>query len=288
MFKFNAKRIFLTYPQCNLEKEELLESITKIKEPITYTIGQEKHKDGNLHLHAVFIWGDKIHTTSATFFDVKGYHPHIKTIPTVQALANFVQYCKKDGSFITNEVQVLGKRALLFKGLLDEGLTPDYVRRNPEVMQLNLNNLKQWLNFVRPNKVELKNLPKKRHIWISGPRNTGKTTFLRLYELLFDSVGQIPYNDDYGMIPYNCDFIFADEYRGQLTVQSLNRLCDGGAHVNTKGGSLILGQPLVFICSNYSIEECYPNVTDDIRDTLRARFQQYVAPSYPKLPSCEL
>lgn len=286
-FNFNASRVFLTYPQCPLSKETLLEFIKTIKEPTTYVIGQESHKDGTPHLHAFFSFDSKIHTTSTRFFDHQGYHPNIKKVPSAEARKNFIKYVKKDGNFITNELEVLGKREELFSNLLTQGLTPEFVRKNPSLLQFNLSNLKSWINYVCPYRMEMKNLPKKRHIWLHGPRNTGKTTFARIYLTLFDS-GILPYNDDFGLVPYNCDLLFGDEFKGQLSVQQLNRLCDGGCHCNTKGGSIILGQPLLFICSNYSIDECYSGTSDDIRLTVHARFNQYLAPLYPVFPTCEL
>ena len=56
-----------------------------------------------------------------------------------------------------------------------------------------------------------------------------------------------------------------DEFKGQLTVQELNQICDGGAKMNTKGGSTVL-HPVctVWICSNYSIERCYSKVEKDV------------------------
>lgn len=290
-FNFNAKRVFLTYPRCTLEKEELLEWAKTISEPLTFHIAKELHEDGTPHLHALLQWDTKVHTTNERFFDCKGYHPNVKKVNNAASLKNHVQYVKKYGDFITNEVEVLGKRALLFKELINEGLNPEFVRRNPEIMQFNLGNLKSWLHLVRPHSVALKQLPKKRHIWLSGGRNSGKTTFLRAYQLLFESVGQVPYNDDWGLVPYNCDFIFADEFKGQISIQSLNRLCDGGGHFNVKGGSIILGQPLVFICSNYGIDACYGKVSDEIRETVRARFREFdsdVDGDRPKFPMWEL
>jgi len=287
-FRFHGTKIFLTYAQCPIQKEVLLKFFEALTRVESYTIGREKHVDGNFHLHAIFVLPDGIDTRDIHYFDVEGYHPNIKKCTNKTAYASFVRYCKKDGDFITNEKEALGVRAALFRELLEEGLTPSFVQRHPEIMQFNLSNLRAWLYLVSPPQVILAVLPKQRHIWLSGQKNTGKSTFLKTYALLFESVGQIPYNDDYQLVPYNCDLLFADEYRGQLTVQQLNRLCDGGSHVNTKGGSRIIGQPLIFICSNFTIDECYHNTQDDIRDTVRARFQQYVAPSYPRFPTREL
>lgn len=287
-FCFNAKRIFLTYAQCPLSKEVLLKFFEETFEPTEFTIGREKHKDGEYHLHAVFIFPEKIHIHDVHKFDLDNYHPNIKKIPTTQALSAFKRYCKKDGDILTNELVVLGARAQLFKDVLDADLTPEFVRANPTIMQFNLSNLRAWLSFAKPNTLVLKNLPKKRHLWLYGKQNTGKTQYQRTLRLLYESPGLLPYNDDYTYVPYGCDLLIGDEYKGQLTPQVLNSICDGGCHVNTKGGSRILGQFRVVICSNYSIRECYQNVSDEIIATILARFEEYAAPLYPPWPMCEL
>lgn len=51
-FRLNAKQIFLTYSQCDLEKEDLLEFLKTKLHLERYIIARERHEDGNFHLHA--------------------------------------------------------------------------------------------------------------------------------------------------------------------------------------------------------------------------------------------
>lgn len=83
---------------------------------------------------------------------------------------------------------------------------------------------------------------------------------------------QIPTNNDW--IGYNGEkYLYIDEFKGQLTVQQLNAICDGNYKVNVKGGSSWIGwECQVIISSNYSIKECYNKVEDNILDTLYNRF----------------
>ena len=70
------------------------------------------------------------------------------------------------------------------------------------------------------------------------------------------------------------DNLYIDEYKGQLTVQELNRICDGGAKVNTKGGTAMLSwTPIVYVLSNFSPRECYGKCDDALLNTLFNRFQ---------------
>ena len=68
---------------------------------------------------------------------------------------------------------------------------------------------------------------------------------------------QIPPNNDWSGY-YNQEHLYYDEYVGQLKMSELNRICDGGAKMNTKGGTVELAKDvIVHIVSNYSIDECY-------------------------------
>nr|WQA30170.1 MAG: rep protein [Cressdnaviricota sp.] len=114
---------------------------------------------------------------------------------------------------------------------------------------------------------------KKRHHWIYGLSNTGKTEML--WKKMDEEDGgwfQIPTNNDWK--GYNGEKnLYLDEYKGQLTLQELNRICDGGAKVNTKGGSTQLAwNVVVWICSNYSIPGCYNKIEECMLETLYNRF----------------
>lgn len=62
-FDYNAKSIFLTYAQCPVSKEDMLEHLKRRARPaanqlLKACIGQELHEDGNTHLH-VCAWYTK-------------------------------------------------------------------------------------------------------------------------------------------------------------------------------------------------------------------------------------
>jgi hypothetical protein len=115
---------------------------------------------------------------------------------------------------------------------------------------------------------------KKRHLWIYGPSNTGKTTCLRnqMREKGEENFFQIPTNNDW--VGYsNQYYLYFDEFKGQLTCQQLNRLCDGGAKMNVKGGTVQIRYDCqVIILSNYSIADCFPKVDQVVIDSLKNRF----------------
>lgn len=106
-FRFNAKKVFLTYPQCPLTPDELYAALSlNIPPASSYTIGREQHQDGHPHLHALWICLSRIDTRNERYFDIRGpdgtnYHPHIVVPRSVKACDT---YCRKDGDFITSAI----------------------------------------------------------------------------------------------------------------------------------------------------------------------------------------
>ena len=272
-----TKGWFLTYPKCPITKEDALTILETNGLPkiVEYVICEEKHEDGSPHLHA-FIKLEKKRTFSSVSkkFDLLEYHGHYEPAKSWKAVA---AYCKKEGNYISNidinaarQKQSKMKKEDLLKDpevLMDEGkLSP---------MQLcsflkNSAAYKMLLQQKRKPPVEMPE--KKRHFWIWGSSNTGKTTWLRK-KMQEGEWFQIPTNNDWNGYAGE-DNLYIDEYKGQLTVQELNRVCDGGAKVNTKGGSAMLSWvPIVYILSNYSPSECYSKCDSTLLETLLNRFQ---------------
>lgn len=184
----------------------------------------------------------------------------------------------KEGNFISNfDV----KKALAKKGkLTKEDLLEDNVDKLLDEGKITPMQVASWYrNSCVYKMLQKKKMPdelpeKKRHLWIYGPSNTGKTTCLRnkMREKGEDNFFQIPTNNDW--VGYNNQYyLYFDEFKGQLTCQQLNRLCDGGAKMNVKGGTVQIRYDCqVIILSNYSIEECFPKVDSVVIESLKNRF----------------
>lgn len=287
-FSFNAKRVYLTYPRCPLSKEVLIEELGKIK-PITYyAVCNEVHQDGTPHLHAVIHYSEKVHRKDVRAFDVLGHHPNIKKVPNNHDLSRIIEYITKDGSFISTFPDRRGKLEILAEEILSKGLNYGTLRKNPSLMFKNLNNIKQWLTMVPT--VICSNIPKNksRHTWLFGPSNTGKTTWLNALKSLYTCV-EIPSNNDFSELidlRGSVEILYFDEFKGDLTIQALNKICDGDTLLNTKGGSVRLRYVWVVIVSNYSIPFCYVNSDVVVLTSLYNRFRQYDSsinlPKFPK------
>lgn len=109
-FRFQASTIFLTYAQCPLTKEVLLEKLNEIFTIKDYCIARELHSDGHPHLHAFLKLESKIHKRTPTFADVDGFHPNITSPRSIKAVITYVQ---KDNDFLASEgiTELLNKKS---------------------------------------------------------------------------------------------------------------------------------------------------------------------------------
>lgn len=102
-FRINSQQIFLTYPQCPLTPQEVLDSISKEEELEYYIVAQEQHKDGNKHIHAYLLFKKKLNIKNEKKFDIKlegkTYHPNMQG---VRSWKNVIKYVTKDGNYVTN------------------------------------------------------------------------------------------------------------------------------------------------------------------------------------------
>lgn len=284
-FNFNAKQVLLTYPQCSLSKElvfQALDSLSSIKE---YVIALEKHQDGSPHIHAVLSFKSRYHTKNPRAFDLEGHHPNIQGLKTVADFKRACKYAQKDSDFITNIHERKSPNQQLAEELLTVGLTPQFVRDNPTIIFKNFNSIRSWINFAKPLKFRPLSVQKKRHVWLYGPSNTGKTTWLRALRELYVAC-EVPENNDFSHLTQDVEIIYIDEFKGHLTVQQLNRYADGDTWLNTKGGSVHLPLVTFIIVSNYSISDCYKNCPNHILETINNRFHSYDSayklPPFPK------
>lgn len=273
-----VKGWFLTYPQCPLTKEEALTILqTNFSQKIVeYVICQEKHDDGSPHLHAFIKFDRKVKFSKK--FDLLTYHGHYERAKSWRAVIKYVQ---KDGNYISNiDLNAAGKKQSKMK-------KEDLLKDVDEVLDAGLINPMQVASFYKNSMVYKmlqqkrtkmpEKLPeKKRHLWFYGASNTGKTFKLRemMKQTGEQNWFQIPTNNDW--IGYAGEkYLYIDEFKGQISIQMLNAICDGNFKVNVKGGSTWIGWDIqVIICSNYSIRDCYSKVEESILETLYNRFNE--------------
>lgn len=216
-FRINAVNVFLTYPKCPLDKEEVLELILDKFTLIRYVVvAKETHEDGSPHIHVQIQFEKKKDFRKADFADLWGfddynnlttYHGNYQPTRSIKSVA---RYCTKESDFILHGLtleefyQMSGKRNYFAAALHAENyveackivkggaprdwvLSGDRIRAN---LKINFNaKLKEYapmfdtLPFKPP--TELKN-------WVSswttsrtpclcliGPSKLGKTAWAR-------------------------------------------------------------------------------------------------------------
>ena len=116
-FAFDGTHVFLTYPRCPLEREQLRDRIVERTNPTKYLIGRERHDDGGYHLHAYLHFGRRRRFVGADAFDVEGYHPNVQK---PRSAGNVIAYCcKEDTEPLANFDYQLGEQDESWTSILE-------------------------------------------------------------------------------------------------------------------------------------------------------------------------
>lgn len=175
-FRIQYKKWAVTYSQCPISKEKMVEFLQTSFRGLglrSYAVGQEHHKDGNLHLHVYIELDNKPDIRNERFLDIKDlgvdYHPNIKPCRSEE---DWIYYLMKED-----------KSAIVQRELFS---TPkDFRKRKADLDSWTLYNSVQKLTTPYP--FELPNgtivnepLPaeKKCNYWIHGEATVGKTLWL--------------------------------------------------------------------------------------------------------------
>lgn len=187
-FRLCTGQLFLTYPKCPAPPEVLLELCRTKGFVEKYLIAQEKHADGDFHLHAYIKYDKKIDTKDCRYFDLeydgKQYHGKYEG---VRSYSRCLNYCQKDGSYITNfykldsyhkamDPDVSFDQAL---ELIKEGHARDYFLNSDRIEQT-LRKLKQPKLIILPKEsFNGPDLDLSKPCFIYGPSGIGKTEFAK-------------------------------------------------------------------------------------------------------------
>jgi len=303
-FRLNAQKVFLTYPKCHLSRESVRDQLVIICEKGVkktlkdYIIAQEKHKDGDDHIHVYADFTSKIDVRRADMFDLtsvdfgvtKKYHGNYQG---VRSMENTIQYViKSDKDYIASfdpnvylmnsknhmkrEKNLFDLNLLMSKGAIKMVKDGDshytHLKRVLEVEAIlrNADKVAQEMEKPElPSKLENDwnlnlyidlDLKKCHFLIFSKQPNRGKTTFL-LSLMKSYRCYMVHLEEKYQDLIYpQVEAILIDEFRGQLTITQLNSMCDGTYQYPRKGLSPVLleQKPLVIVCSNRSWEEIYP------------------------------
>lgn len=114
-FRLQSRAIFLTYSQCPLPKDHVLETLQSLVSVQEYIVAEEHHKDGQSHVHCFLRLSKKLDTINVRFFDLEGleeingetqvFHPNIGAARSPRCV---IRYCTKEGNYLTNMVIEVG------------------------------------------------------------------------------------------------------------------------------------------------------------------------------------
>ncbi|ABD65393.1 replication initiator protein [Rhynchosia golden mosaic Sinaloa virus] len=105
-FRLQARNIFLTYPQCDISKDEALQLLQSLPwsvvKPTYIRVAREQHSDGFPHLHCLIQLSGESDIKNARFFDIAhprrstNFHPNIQAAKDTNAVQNYIA---KDGDY---------------------------------------------------------------------------------------------------------------------------------------------------------------------------------------------
>nr|QFU95484.1 RepA [Chickpea chlorotic dwarf virus] len=100
-FRFQSKYVFLTYPKCSSQRDDLLEFLWEKLTPFLIyfiAVATELHQDGSTHYHALIQLDKKPWIRDPSFFDFEGNHPNIQPARDSKQV---LDYISKDGDIKT-------------------------------------------------------------------------------------------------------------------------------------------------------------------------------------------
>ena len=100
-FRFCSAQVFLTYPQCTLSKEDVLDHFEGKWGIKSYMVSKEEHANGGFHIHAYFRFNRKLDLSSERCFDINEFHPNI--VANIRSPKKVLEYVKKDGDYIASD-----------------------------------------------------------------------------------------------------------------------------------------------------------------------------------------
>ncbi|AIF34806.1 replication-associated protein [Sewage-associated circular DNA virus-14] len=265
-FRLAGKAIFLTWPQNDVSKEDLMAKIVALWEAkLSWAVvAEESHKSGEPHVHAIVQFAERLDLKNANpvLDALTGKHGNYQSVKSAKKV---LRYVCKDGQYITHgEVPDFSEKPKLqdwaAKLIIEEQKTyRDLVREQPGFSMMQKRKLEEFIGwnkrqkladsllpwrvltpkpsaspvhvalwtFLREN-VLVPRTPRQAQLWLCGLPGVGKTRFLAYLRARL-RVYDMPRSEDfYDEYEDGCfDLVVLDEYKAHKKIQFLNAWADG-------------------------------------------------------------
>lgn len=275
-FRLAGKAIFLTWPQNDIAKEDLMAKLLALWEAkLSWAVvAEESHKSGEPHIHAIVQFAERLDLKNANpvLDELTGKHGNYQSVKSAKKV---LRYVCKDGQYVTHgEVPDFAEKAKLqdwaAKAILDEGKDfKSLVREQPGYCLLQKRKLEEFIGWAKRQKladsllpwkvltpkssashvhvalwaylrenVLVPRVPRQNQLWLSGLPGTGKSRFLAYLRARL-RVYEMPRDEDfYDDYEDGCyDLVVMDEYKSHKKIQFLNAWADGQPLPLRKKGS---------------------------------------------------
>lgn len=266
-FQLRAKHVSLTYPRCDLDKNNVLERlVAKCGDNLSGAlVVAERHADGSPHIHAYLRFSQALSTRDPRYFDLDNYHPNVQC---TRSYKNWISYCLKEDQtpaihrFSLEELKGIRKPTLgdLIATRLDSGATTREVYLEfPGFFMSNLRKIREFVSWsdresIRRSKADYStvselraanagsrpiaewltaNIRKPRplrspQLWLYSVPGAGKTSLIMELEKYLN-IYWVPYDTNGFLENFDNDYdlIVFDEFKAQFKLTWLNQFIVG-------------------------------------------------------------
>lgn len=299
-FHLQAKRFFVTYPKCDLDKTMVVEWFVSQHAVHQAIVSEEKHEDGDPHLHAYIVFEKAKRLSKADIFDLNGFHPNIQSVKNMKETVRYITKEDKEPAQhnISYKEILAGKSskfAIIAQSVMDGKSLLDINATDPGFVLQHKRKLEEYQVWVIMKKPRLDLLPwqpvpvpafgpeyqiatwlntnlfrrdrpiKSLQLYIFSPPNCGKTTLISWLSR-FCRIYYVPLLEDFYDFydDDSYDLVIIDEFKGQKQIQFLNQFLDGQpCTVRVKGGQRLKTTNLpCIILSNWPLTSVYASAIE--------------------------
>lgn len=293
--RVTIRRILLTYPQCSMEPQEVLETLKGKLPPFDeYIIAKETHADGNKHIHATIALNKGMRThwnkqKMQSMFDIENHHCDIEFLAKAKDYHRAITYCMKENNYISDGIDLEGIKQRINNGTHTKTKKPcreiletdiRTLVENDDISPVQFNTIfkaQQVWKLVSGQNVDLLDV---RGSWFHGPAGSGKSMTARLIGTKLGGYYLKPQNkwwDGYQGEPV----VIIDDLDTSVLSYYLKIWGDRYAFTGeTKGGTVPIPCKKLIITSNYSIKELLlkdsktGEIDERLLDALERRYKQ--------------